>query len=148
MFSPPQCCVSKVTDVNMYQDVIYFNKVFLQWCLWSKSGICCYSYLYLPVFRISSLPHFVFYITASGWDIKVWFFIENVVLNFKNLSPVTGADGIFRYRGELFMQYRGSAKVLQKQSSEIRKFPSVLVTSDSFFFLHIIFRNKNRNILV
>ena len=41
------------------------------------------------------------------------------------------------------MQYQGSAEVLQKQSPENWKFSSVPVTSDSFFFLHIIFKIKN-----
>ena len=50
---------------------------------------------------------------------------------YNNLSPVTGADGIFWSRGGLFMQYRGSAKVLQGQLSESRKFPSTPVLSDS-----------------
>ena len=51
------------------------------------------------------------------------------------LLPVTGADW-----GGLFTRYRGSAEVLQKRSPESRKFPSVPVTSDCFFFLHIIFK--------
>ena len=38
-----------------------------------------------------------------------------------------------------------STETLQKQSAESRKFPSVPVTSDSIFVLHIIFRNKNRS---
>ena len=53
------------------------------------------------------------------------------------------ADGIFWSQGGLFTQYWGSAEVLQKQSSESQKFLSVLVSSDSFFFLHIIFKNNN-----
>ena len=40
------------------------------------------------------------------------------------------------------MQYRGSAEVLQKQSPKSRKFPFVQITSDSFFFLNIIFKIK------
>ena len=57
-----------------------------------------------------------------------------------NLSPVTGADGIFRFQGGLFTQYWGTAE----QSPESQKFPSVPVICDSFFFLHIIFKDKNR----
>ena len=58
---------------------------------------------------------------------------------YKNLSPVTDADGIFRSRGGLFTQYRGYAEVLQKQSPESWKFPSLPVTGDRIFFLHIIY---------
>ena len=46
--------------------------------------------------------------------------------------------------GGLFTQNRGSAEVLQKQSPEGRKLPSVQATSDSFFFWHIIFKNKEQ----
>ena len=42
------------------------------------------------------------------------------------------------------MQYQGSAELLQKQSPERWKFPSVPVASDSFIFLHIIFKIKIR----
>ena len=37
----------------------------------------------------------------------------------------------------------GSVEVLQKQATESRKFPYVPVSSDSFFFLNIIYTNKN-----
>ena len=62
--------------------------------------------------------------------------------DYKYLPTVTDVDGIFRFRGELFTQYQGSAEVLQNQSPESQKCPPVPVTSDSFFFLHIIFKNK------
>ena len=58
---------------------------------------------------------------------------------FKNISPVTGADGIFLSRGDCL-------RSTEKPSPESRKFSSVPVTGDSVcFFLLIIFRNKNRN---
>ena len=44
---------------------------------------------------------------------------------YKNLSLVTGADGIFPPHGGLFAQYR-----------ESQKYPSTLVTSGSFFSFH------------
>ena len=50
----------------------------------------------------------------------------------------------------LFTKYRGSAEVLQKQSSENMKFPSLglPVISDSLFFLHVIFKNKKSEEMV
>ena len=48
------------------------------------------------------------------------------ISDYKNLSPVTGADGIVRSRGGL-----------QKVSPDSRKNSIIPVTSDSFFFLHI-----------
>ena len=72
-------------------------------------------------------------------------YIDILTFNFvhyKNLSPVTVTDGIFWSQGGLFTQYRGSVEVLQKQSPESWKLPSVPVTSDSFFFLHIILKIK------
>ena len=73
--------------------------------------------------------------------IIMWYLFRKIEQHVQDiiLSPVTGADDIFWSQGGLFVQYPGSAEVLQKQSHESWKFPSVPVTSDSFFFLHIIF---------
>ena len=68
---------------------------------------------------------------------------ETVMLNwlktkeYNNLSPVTGSDGVFRSRGGLFTQYRGSAETVTRE-------PEISIRT-GFFFLHIILKNKNRS---
>ena len=39
-------------------------------------------------------------------------------VQYKNLSLVTGADGILRSRGKMFTQYRGSAEVQSQGTAE------------------------------
>ena len=60
-----------------------------------------------------------------------------ILHDYKNLSPVSGADGIFRSQGGLFMQYQGCAELLQKQSPKSWKFPSVTVVFSCISFLKI-----------
>ena len=63
--------------------------------------------------------------TIFNYFARQFLIFKACISYIKNLSLVTGEDGIFRSRGGLFTQYRG------------RKFKSVPVTSDSFFFLQI-----------
>ena len=69
-------------------------------------------------------------------------------INFLLYSVSLPLIGIFHYRNLCKWDFpvlrglfksRGSAIVLQKQSPKYRIFPSTLLTSDSFCFLHIIF---------
>ena len=66
------------------------------------------------VLALSVLPsiqlHFQFHTISQQLQTEL-----NKTLYNNNLSPVTGADGIFGSREGLFMKYRGSAEVLQKQ---------------------------------
>ena len=78
-------------------------------------------------------------ITAIHFDIRP---PRKIQRDYKNLSVQMGFSGL---EGGILRSTEALPRYCRNSHARSENFRRLLVTSDSFFFLHIIFKNKNRN---